>query len=300
MSIEGAPSSAVFTTASNDTHDDRPTTMSVNPMTIDDFHDCRSRFNLMNINDDSDNENNHHNDAQMVQYHQFVDYHAAIILYNFGVIHQCLGMTDDDPVMMDVDVSQNHRSRACSIESSVVGTSSSATGTEPISVSMTIDDENHMSDDVPNNVDRHDCNEDVVSPERLLASYKIQTNTLSWIHELIRPIMEDVMNEEQDNHISSSRNTEMSSSSIETTPGDLYYLNKYLQVMVLINYHILDIIDTLHFPDGPYMYYHSMMNEILNFILYLEIFYPTITSSSNNNLNNHYGGNTRGSASPAA
>ena len=286
MTVETIASTTASTDL-NDNHDDRPTTMSIYPMTIDDYHTCSTYHDLMGMS----NENNRSSDVRMLQYQQFVEYHAAIILYNFGVIHQCLGMTEDDPAMLDSEEVLNRPASSTSNDSAVVTLSTTSSNTS--SVPMAIDDsgDQHMTDS------QYDDRHDDVSPERLLASYKILTHTLSWIHELVRPIMDDVMNEGNDDDMSHTNN-EMSTSA--TTPEDQYYMNKYLQVMVLINYHVLDIIDTLHFPDGPYEYHCTMMNEILNFIAYLEIFYPVTSSHNNNHTNNSIGSNVRGGASPAA
>lgn len=280
--------STAESTNQNDNHDDTPTTMSVYPMTIDDFQACSIHHGLMDIDGD---ENNNYNRVRMIEYQQFVEYHAAIILYNFGIIHQCLGMTEDDPAMMDSDEAQNH---AGSANSGVVSLSTTRAG--PDSLPMAIDTSGNRNMAVDHQP--YDDQNDDVSSERLLASYKILTNTLSWIHELVRPIMDDIMNDGNDD--ASHTNMEISSSIATSSPDDQYYMNKYLQVMVLINYHVLDIIDTLQFPDGPYQYHCTMMNEILNFISYLEIFYPMTSSNINDHSNSIGHGNTRGSASPAA
>jgi hypothetical protein len=244
----------------------------------------------------------------MTQYQQLVEYHAAIILYNFGIIHQCLGMTDDhddpanDPATMDSEESPKYACRTNSIGSAgVVTVSTTSTDADRTPMTLESDSNDHHTNDNEPNDDRHNPTAEDLSSQRLMASYKILSNTLSWIHELVRPVMEDVMNESNED-----LNMEIYATSVATTtPNDQYYMNKYLQVMVLINYHILDIIHTLHFPDGPYMYHCTMMNEILNFISYLEIFYPMTSNNNNNHSNNSNNsnignGNSRGSASPAA
>lgn len=290
---DGTTATLATTAASthmDDTVDDRLTTMSVYPMTIDDYHMNCAHPDLMNIHTNVADD-----DPRIVHHQQFVEYHAAIILYNFGIIHQCLGMTENDTPMIDAEDEQNPGTRISN--SNTIVEPSSMNGTAiAASVPMTIDgsgnqDMHHQNDDVD------DHHHDDRSPKRLLASYKIMTNTLSWIHELVQPIMDEVLNES--NEDAQHTNVE-TSTSLATTPGDHYYMNKYLQVMVLINYHVLDIIDTLHFPNGPYEYHCTMMNEILNFISYLEIFYPSTSHNNNNDKNNFGNGNTRGSASPAA
>ena len=258
--------------------DDRLTNMSVFPMTIDDYHMNCIHPDWMNIHPDvvvADED-----DPRIVKHQQFVEYHSAIILYNFGITHQCLGMMEhDDTLMMDSEEEQNGmRSNKHVVPSS-----------------STIDASGNHYDD-----DHHDDR----TPALLFASYKILTNTLSWIHELVRPILNEILNEDythDDDDTVRHANIEV----ITTTAlDDHYYMNKYLQVMLLINYHVLDIIDTLHFPNnggGPQYEYHcTMMHEILNFISYLEIFYPMTTTHNNNNIG-HGNNTTRGiSASPAA
>ena len=127
-----------------------------------------------------------------------------------------------------------------------------------------------------------------------------RSNTLSWIHKLVQPIMDDVLNE--GNNDTSHAKTEMYTAIATTTLDDQFYLNKYLQIMVLINYHVLDIIDTLNFPDEQFEYHCTMMHEILSFISYLEVFYPMTSSNNNNHLSNDNigDGNTGGSGAPAA
>ena len=199
-------------------------------------------------------------DTKVLKHQHLVEYHAAIILYNFGIIHQCFGVMErNDVVMIDADEEQR-----------------------PV-----------MNDD--DDDDRRNS----VSPARLLASYKILTNTLSWIHELVQPILVEVLNrgssssssDDDDHHITME-------TSIAAIPDDQYYMNKYLQIMVLINYHVLNILDTMDFPNDPYEYHCTMMNEILNFISYLEILYPIHHPNSNSSIGND--NDPRGSASPAA
>ena len=221
-------------------------------------------------------------DPRIVKHQRLVEYHSAILLYNFGIIHQCLGMMEhnDDTMMMDSEEQKHRNDTSTSNSNPVVESSSTNDGSR-----------NHDMDQ----------NDDERSSKALLASYKILTNTLSWIHAFVRPILNEVLNEDYNNDDDDTvRHTIIEET---TTLDDHYYVNKYLQVMVLINYHVLDIMDELHFPNGgPYEYHCTMMNEILNFISYLEIFYPITTSHYDKNNNNvGHGNNTRGSsASPAA
>ena len=235
-------------------------------MTIDDFHACSE---LMNIDDDD----NMHRNMRMLKYQEFVEYHAAIMLYNFGIMHQCSGMAEDG-------LSDELRNHAGSMKSNSVAAESTVI-TTPCT---------DMTDDP---CDNHN---DDVSTGLLFASYKILTNTLSWIHKLVQPIIEDDMMD-----VGNDDTLEISTAVARATTDDHHYLNKYLQIMVLINFHILDIIDTLNYPDGPFEYHYAMMHEILNLISYSELFYPfTIYDSNSHNNNNIGNGNTRGSASPAA
>ena len=250
--------------------DDGRIPMSVYPMTIDDFH---VRCTRPELNDDDD--------ARSEQHQQLVEYHAAILLYNFGIIHQCLGMLmmmdhdDADMIVVDANETIHH-----------------ATSTSDNHTSRT--GPHHMNDD---HHDHH--SNDGESAGQLLASYKILTNTLSWVHELVRPILDHVMNEDRDS-VLNTNDTEIPVS-IATLSIDHYYMNKYLHLMVLINHHVVSIIDMLHLPDGSQDYFCQMMNEILNFISFLDIFYPTTSHDHDHHTGRGGNGtNTGGSASPAA
>jgi hypothetical protein len=260
------------TTTPDGSADDGRIPMSVCPMTIDDFH---VRCTRPELNDDDDG------DARSEQHQQLVEYHAAILLYNFGIIHQCLGMMmimdNDDADMIVVDANE---------------TIHHATSTSDNHTSRT--GPHHMNDD------HHDPHSnDGESAGQLLASYKILTNTLSWVHELVRPILDHVMNEDRDS-VLNTNDTEIPLS-IATLSIDHYYMNKYLHLMVRINHHVVSIIDMLHLPDGSQDYFCQMMNEILNFISFLDIFYPTTSHDQDHHTGRGGSGtNTGGSASPAA